>query len=73
MKKAYIILYNGTEWQPKEVEILQEFKDVQGQNLYKVQYLFRNQKKKVTMSSKQIFFTYNSAKEYARNFSLNGV
>lgn len=72
MAKAYIIIYNGTNWEPRECEILEELKDRYGNQLFKIKYRWNNQVKKVTYNGKYVFFTFNSANEFAKHYSIYG-
>lgn len=69
---AYIILYNGNEWEPRECEILEETLDRNGHGIYKVQYRYNNQLKKASIPGRNIFFTYNAAKAFAEHYSISG-
>ena len=70
--KAYIIVYNGTSWEPRECEIVEETLDRFGHGLYKVKYTYNNQVKKASIPGRNIFFTYNAAKEFANHYSMRG-
>lgn len=70
--KAYIIIYNGTQWEPRECTILEELKDLQGNQLYKIKYHWNNQVKKNTVPGKHVFFTFNAANEFAKHYATYG-